>query len=161
MLQLKTLTIEEITSALKQYEANESSSDLAVKKEAGEASLLARDKRSRGKKNERNHNEDEPEEIDWGNSKGCEGVCFRCGRHGHTAAKCVSDMPADVKRKILDHAYANVVVVDDSSSIEDDLFAFAAQLNHFNSPPPSPSDNATLSLSPVIVRAKKKRHRKR
>ena len=49
MLQLKTLTIEEITSALKQYEANKSSSELAVKKEAGEASLLARDKRSRGK----------------------------------------------------------------------------------------------------------------
>ena len=83
MLQLKTLTIEEITSALKQYEANESSSELAVKKEAGEASLLARDKRSRGKKNERNHDENEAEEIDWGNSKGREGVCFRCGRHRH------------------------------------------------------------------------------
>jgi hypothetical protein len=156
MLQSKTLSIQEITSALKQYEANESSSEVAVKKEAGEASLLARDKRGRGRKIERN--DDDAEEIDWGNSKDREGVCFRCGRHGHIAAKCVSDMPADVKRKILDHAssYANIVVESAPGDADDELFAFLAKLQHPPSPSPSPSNTPTVLSSPV-VRAKKKR----
>ena len=40
----KTFTINEIISALRQYEANESSGDLAVKKESGESALAVRGK---------------------------------------------------------------------------------------------------------------------
>ena len=49
--------------------------------------------------------------FDWGNSQGREGVCFHCGKHGHVAAKCIMDMPADVKSKILDCAQAQVAEI--------------------------------------------------
>ena len=41
------------------------------------------------------------DEIDWTNTRRREGVCFRCGRSGHTAQYCVADMPEEVKRRIL------------------------------------------------------------
>ena len=40
-------------------------------------------------------------EVDWGNSKGKDGVCFPCGRSGHVAAKCIADMPQEVKDHII------------------------------------------------------------
>jgi hypothetical protein len=43
------------------------------------------------------------DDFDWGNSKGRDGVCFRCGRSGHVAGKCVADMPADAKEHVLNH----------------------------------------------------------
>ena len=39
--------------------------------------------------------------IDWGNSQGQDGVCFHCRCTGHVAAKCIADMPQDVKDKII------------------------------------------------------------
>ena len=46
-------------------------------------------------------------EVDWGNSKGTDGVCFRCGHPGHVAAKCIADMPQEVK----DHIVSNAALV--------------------------------------------------
>jgi hypothetical protein len=59
-----------------------------------------------------------------------EGVCFRCGKHGHVAAKCVANMPHSIKAKILsahvaieDYAFLtdeeNVALVT-SFSVDDD-----------------------------------------
>lgn len=61
-------------------------------------------------------------DFDWGNSKGREGVCFRCGKPGHVAAKCVADMPPNIKTKILSHSNtANVADVDDYAFLTDDF----------------------------------------
>lgn len=43
-------------------------------------------------------------EIDWGNSRGQDGVCFCCGRAGHVAAKCIADMPQEIKDNIVSGA---------------------------------------------------------
>ena len=40
-------------------------------------------------------------EIDWGNSQGQDGICFCCGCAGHLAAKCIADMPQEVKDSII------------------------------------------------------------
>jgi hypothetical protein len=37
------------------------------------------------------------DDFDWGNSKGCEGVCWHCGQSGHIAHNCIANMPADMK----------------------------------------------------------------
>ena len=130
-LQSKTLTIDEITSALKQYEANETSGDLAVKKESVESALVARGKGGRSRSRDESDDENgECEDCDWGNSKNREGVCYRCGRSGHIARNCAADMPTDVKRKVRKRSTntANTATVaaleDDSESA--DLFAFSA-----------------------------------
>ena len=40
-------------------------------------------------------------EIDWENSKGTDGACFHCGHPGHVAAKCIANMPQEVKDYIV------------------------------------------------------------
>jgi hypothetical protein len=37
----------------------------------------------------------------WLNTENREGVCFRCGRSGHSASRCVHDMPQEIKDKVL------------------------------------------------------------
>ena len=58
-------------------------------------------------------------EIDQGNSKGTDGVCFCCGHPGHVAAKCIADMPQEVK----DHIVSGTALVtreDKSDKLADD-----------------------------------------
>ena len=58
-------------------------------------------------------------EIDWGNSKRTDDVCFHCGHPGHVAAKCIADMPQEVK----DHIVSNAALVtreDESDESVDD-----------------------------------------
>jgi hypothetical protein len=60
----------------------------------------------------------------WLNTENHESVCFRCGRSGHSAARCVHDMPKEVKDKVLgittsraatgDIYYADAAPSDDS-----------------------------------------------
>ena len=149
MFQTKSLTIDEITAALKQYEANESSAEGGVKREPGESALYA--KGQGGGSRVKDHG---GEGFDWGNSKNREGVCWRCGRPGHIAQFCVADMPEDVKREILNRpaSRANVaVVVEADSDSEEALFAFASTYTN-----PSPFDPTTTSLS-VVPKEKKNR----
>lgn len=63
-------------------------------------------------------------EFDWGNSQAQDGVCFRCGRPNHQAARCVADMPKEVKEKIL-HAGA---AFEDGPVSDDYQFALNASL---------------------------------
>jgi len=72
-LRSTSLTVDEITSALKQYEANE----MGVKQESGDSALYAKGKGGGAKR--RGNSDDGDEDFDWGNMKNCEGVCFRCG----------------------------------------------------------------------------------
>ena len=104
--------IKKITSALKQFEANESlmaatSGPLVKSKEPkpclGELATYARSRGYRGYGSKLSKGNGE---YDWGNMKERERVCFRCGRKGHIARNCVADMPEDVKRKVLDHTHA-------------------------------------------------------
>ena len=58
-------------------------------------------------------------EIDWGNSKGTDSVCFRCRRPGHVAVKCIADMPQEVKDHIVSGA-ALVAREDELDKLADD-----------------------------------------
>ena len=58
-------------------------------------------------------------EVDWGNSEGKDGVCFCCGHPGHVAAKCIADMPQEVKDHIIS-GIAHVVREDKSDESADD-----------------------------------------
>jgi hypothetical protein len=51
------------------------------------------------------------DDFDWGNSKGRDGVCFRCGHSGHVVGKCVANMPVDAKEHVLNH-HAHVATED-------------------------------------------------
>jgi len=128
--------IEKITSALKQFEANESlvaAPGLPIKAEESEQTLaesaLYVKSRGGGSKGYKGHGR-HSEECDWGNTKEREGVCWRCGREGHVARNCVADMPEDVKRKIVD--YANIATTCSDEVIPDGLFAFTSDEGHDN-----------------------------
>ena len=58
-------------------------------------------------------------ETDWRNSKGKNGVCFHCGRPGHVAAKCIADMPQEVKDHIVS-GVAHITKEDKSDKSADD-----------------------------------------
>ena len=58
-------------------------------------------------------------EVDWGNSKGKDGVCFHCGHTGHVAEKCIVDMPQEVKDHIVS-GVAHVMREDKSDKSADD-----------------------------------------
>ena len=120
--------IEKITAALKQFEANESlltTSGASVKVEEsesniGESALAARGHGGGSKGNKSRGRS--VEEYDWGNSKGRDDVCWRCGREGHVARLCVADMPQDIKQKVFDHALTTVIDPDP----DEELYAYIA-----------------------------------
>ena len=58
-------------------------------------------------------------EIDWGNSKGTDGVCFCCGNLGHVVAKWIANMPQEVKDHIVSGT-ALVVREDELNELVDD-----------------------------------------
>src|ERR1700691_134511 len=111
-------TVDEITSALKQYEANE----MGVKQESADSVLYAKGRGGGPKR--RGDVDDGDEDFDWGNTKNREGVCFRCGRPRHIAQFCVANMPDDVKHRILNHS-AHTATIDPDDRNNDSLFAFA------------------------------------
>jgi len=121
--------LEKITSALKQFEANESlvaAPGPLIKAEESELTLgesaLYVKSQGGGSKGYKGHGR-YSEECDWGNTKEKEGVCWRCGCEGHIAKLCVADMPEDIKRKVLDHAH---VADTASGAMLSELFAFAS-----------------------------------
>ena len=60
-------------------------------------------------------------EVNWGNSKGKDGVCFCCWHPGHVTTKCIADMPQEVKDCIISGA-AHVVREDElDGSADDDM----------------------------------------
>ena len=129
--------IELITSALKQFEANESlvaAPGPLVKVEKSEPSLaesaLYIKSRGGGSKGSKGHGRNF-EEYDWGNTKEREGVCWRCGRENHVARNCVADMPEEVKQKVINHA---LVTDTDLDATSPELFAFVSDAG--DDPPP-------------------------
>jgi hypothetical protein len=136
--------IEKITSALKQFEANESSMAATpgplVKSEdrepsLGESALYAKSGGCRGCGLKLSKGNLGNREYDWGNTKERERVCFRCGREGHIAKNCVADMPEDIKRKVLNHAY----VADIDPGPDEELYSLFAFISHAGDNPPSTS----------------------
>jgi hypothetical protein len=125
--------IEKITAALKQFEANESllaTTNSSVKKEESESNsgelALGAKIHGGGLKGNKGRGRS-VEEYDWGNSKGRDDVCWRCGREGHVARLCVADMPQDVKQKVFDHALTAVI---DSDNPDEEMFAFILNVGH-------------------------------
>ena len=118
---------EDTHSALKQFEANKSlvaAPEPPVKVEKSEAeSALYTKSRGGGSKGCKDHGR-YSDEYDWGNTKECEGVCWRCGRENHMARNCVADMPDDVKWKVVNHT--NIATGPDEAISESELFAFAS-----------------------------------
>ena len=94
------------------------------------------------------------EDLDWGNSKRHEGVCWRCGRSGYIAQNCVANMPADVKECILNHhthfttselddiAHAHLATDNINSATLAPTVLSQDQLTHF-----APNDPLVLALS--------------
>ena len=68
--------------------------------------------------------------FDWGNSQGREKVCFHCGKHGHVVTKCIVDMLADVKSKILNHAQAQITEIAYNINPEDTNFTLTCCGNY-------------------------------
>ena len=63
-------------------------------------------------------------EIDWGNSQGRDGVCFCCGRAGDVAAKCIADMPQEVKDNIV--SGAGLMAKENETHLADEVAEMAA-----------------------------------
>lgn len=117
--------IELITSALRQFEANENPQSVQqtmVKKEdnTGGEAMLAVTRRGGGDKRRGG-------ELDWGNTQGTDGACFRCGRIGHQAKNCVADMPEEVKRQVLNHA--STAFMEEDFPATGTCFAYAAHMS--------------------------------
>lgn len=161
VLQPKTYTIDEITSALKQYEANESSGDVAVKKESGESALVARGKGGRSKT--RDDEDRESGEFDWGNSKNREGVCYRCGQPGHIARNCAADMPTDLKRRVRKRSPnpTETAVIAAEDNPDQELFAFLAGDATSSNSHSLPLPINLFDVVPDLVTANKKKKRTR
>lgn len=91
-----------IISAIKAFEIQEKistsiadASDVKPKVEADDNEAMIAGRGPKG------HFHGSKHKFDWGNTKELEGVCHRCGQHGHIARRCVADMPHHVKAKIL------------------------------------------------------------
>lgn len=136
--------LDQITSALKQYEANENPPP--IKEESrGDSAMYAKSRGGGGRDpRDKGHGQSRGRDVgeyDWGNTKDSDGACFRCGRSGHMARFCVADMPEDVKRAILRPDNAQLATISDSSYDPDQLFAFAINDN-ISSVTITPDDNS-------------------
>ena len=56
----------------------------------------------------------------WLNTENCKGVCFRCGRSGHSASWFVHDMPKEIKDKVLGSTRADVYYSSSDASPSND-----------------------------------------
>ena len=71
---------------------------MGVKQESADSALYAKGKGGGPKR--RGDVDDGDEDFDWGNTKNCEEVCFRCGNPRHIAQFCITNMPDDIKHCI-------------------------------------------------------------
>lgn len=110
----KPPTLLEITAAVKAYGTNQAVINAAshstdsmnsekVKVEDLNDAMVA----AYVKKRWNGNGSDSKGDFDWGNLKRRDDVCFRCGREGHIAPRCVADMPKDAKDRILSAHFAD------------------------------------------------------
>jgi hypothetical protein len=91
-------------------------------------------------------------DFDWGNSRGRDDVCYRCGRKGHIASKCIADMPKDAKDRILSaHCAYDSSIDDDPDNLA--LFALSTSLHVQD------SGSVTESESHKKKNRRRRRHR--
>ena len=95
---------------------------MGVKQESADSALYVKGKGGGSKR--RGDVDDSDEDFDLGNTKNCEGVCFRCGYPQHIAQFCVVNMPNDIKCCILNHS-AHIATIDQDDHNNNDLFVFA------------------------------------
>jgi hypothetical protein len=128
-----TPTLTEIISAVKQFEQNQEviNPDRSLKKEEDNAAMMSA--KTFGTKFTT---------FDWGNQEKREGVCYRCGKSGHVAAKCIHDMPKKVKDAIIGNKpeeHAEIAQVEEDF----DDYAFLADDAHHD----FSADNLGLPVS--------------
>jgi len=68
--------------------------------------------------------------YDWGNTNNTPGACFCCGITGHVAAKCIHDMPAQVKFGIINAKPNQIKRSANLVEHEDDDYAFLSQVEN-------------------------------
>jgi hypothetical protein len=149
-------TIDEITSALKQYEANE----MGVKQECGDAALYSKGKGG-GESRRRGNVDDGDEEFDWGNTKNHKGVCYRCGHPWHITQFCIMDMPDEVKQHILNHS-ANMAALDHNDSLFtfSDLALTKFSLDSINTSTAISTITQSIEDSPIATLKRRKKKKK-
>ncbi|KAJ7347236.1 hypothetical protein DFH08DRAFT_960587 [Mycena albidolilacea] len=69
--------------------------------------------------------------YDWTNTKGRTDVCYQCGLPGHFAQYCISEMPDDVRRRIVRDRKEKANIAADSDSDSDAKHAHFATTDHF------------------------------
>ncbi|KAF7366295.1 hypothetical protein MSAN_00885700 [Mycena sanguinolenta] len=69
--------------------------------------------------------------YDWTNTKNRTDVCYRCGLPGHFAQYCVSEMPDDVRRRIIRERKEKASVAVDSDNDSDAEHVHFAAQDHF------------------------------
>jgi len=149
-------TIDEITSALKKYEANE----MGVKQECGDAALYSKGKGGGGSRR-RGNVDDGDEEFNWGNMKNHKGVCYRCGHPWHITQFCIMDMLDEVKQHILNHS-ANMAALDHNDSLFtfSDLALTKFSLDSINTSTAISTITQSIEDSPIATLKRRKKKKK-
>jgi len=141
-------SLTEIISAIKQFEINQrvshgSSASPLIKTEANEA-LAAYHKGSSRKPRHGHFDGNIPgsessvfgpvplkdHRFDWGNTNNTPGACFRCGITGHVAAKCVHDMPPQIKFGIINALPNQIKPSANLVEHNEDDYAFLSQVDN-------------------------------
>ena len=128
-------TLTEIITAVKEHEAHMAMTNCLPKRTSGSNEIGSENIYFAGRQQKQGgvQRSASKAEVDWGNSKGKDGVCFCCGCPGHVAAKCIAEMPQEVKDHIISGT-AYVTREDESDeSVDDDMteaVAFAKDNPH-------------------------------
>jgi len=141
-------SLTEIISAIKQFEINQcissgSSAFPSIKTEVNDA-LTAFHKGSSWKPRHGRFNGNIPGsessvfgpvplkdyQFDWDNTNNTPGACFRCGITGYVAAKCIHDMPAQVKFGIINALPNQIKQSANLVEHDEDDYAFLSQVDN-------------------------------
>lgn len=127
-------SIDKLTDALKEFENQEKLRTKSPTRSPSpsEEAHAAKDYRSK----KRGGAKPSYTDFDWGNTQDREGACWRCGRSGHISRYCVTDMPPEVKERILKKHHETAAAAQADTDFESG--SELAYVFHHSSPrPPS------------------------
>ena len=113
-------TLTEIIAAVKEHEAHMAMTNCLPKGTSGSDEIGGKNIYFTGRQRKQGgvQRSASKAQVDWGNSKGKDGVCFCCRHPGHVAAKCIADMPQEVKDHIISGT-AHVTRENESDELAD------------------------------------------